>query len=89
MKKEVEVTLEDVQNGIRSNCCYCPVVLAMKRAGFLDAKVGNFTATWYEDGQEKTCLLPWSVQELIIGFDMGGAKFVERMLPLKFSLMYM
>jgi hypothetical protein len=33
MKMKIEVTAEDIKNGIRTLKCDCPVALALKRAG--------------------------------------------------------
>lgn len=74
---KVEVTAEDIANGVRGSCRNCPVALAIDRALKLDeyesANVGK--RDWIIDNGERgqrDRILPRAARYFIREFDSGG-----------------
>lgn len=65
----IQVTQEDIDNGLRHSCGSCPVALAVNRAaGTIDSRVGVTIAT--VRGVDYS--LPLSARGFIISFDCAG-----------------
>jgi hypothetical protein len=76
--KLVEVTDEDIVNGIQSDPCHCPIARAIQRTTGLSAYVED--VVWV-NGQMAKC--PDIVLVWVHCFDSG-----ELMKPFSFNLMY-
>ena len=66
---KITVTKEDIENGIRSSNKFCPIALALKRAGYKDAIVR--TIEFLYDCGNAGCNLPLEAQKFIYSFDVG------------------
>lgn len=82
MKVMIEVTAEDVANGMRCDCSLCPVALAARRA-MADALVGVGVRSIFLGGphERKRVELPDEVREKIVAYDREGV-----MEPFSFEL---
>ena len=47
MTSVIQVTQDDIEHGIRADCYYCPVALALERTlGAVDVRVYHGSADW-------------------------------------------
>jgi hypothetical protein len=70
----VEVTQEDIDNGLPANGAHCPIARAMNRLGFRDVSVGSRNITWFDHqtGVYRMSLLPREAIRFVRAFDLGG-----------------
>jgi hypothetical protein len=73
MAKKIRVTQDDIDAGVRYNCTFCPVAIALMRAGYDDPEVhstGHFT---FLDGSTSKLYLMADevIQPFIEAFDDG------------------
>lgn len=75
MKIKVQVTAEDIQNGLQSSPNNCPVSLACKRALKTDNYVGVTPA--YINYNDRDLHISRSVRKFVTAFDSGGEDAVK------------
>jgi hypothetical protein len=73
---KIQVTEEDIKNGTPCQDWCCPIALALRRAGFLAAKVGRSRCFVQSAGDDETCTwrqpaLPADAREFVRDFDEG------------------
>jgi len=66
----VKVTQEDIDSGLKSNCCECPIALAMKRISSMPS-VGRLYASCSVNSVRYWGVLPLAAKEFIHLFDDG------------------
>ncbi len=81
IQTSIEVTQEDIANGIRHSSCKCPIALAVNRALRAGVNVGNDSFVLYRPSRISTIFLPENASSFIKKFDAGSS--VE---PFKFSV---
>ena len=68
---KIEVTQEDIANGIKNSCINCPVARALNRVGFRNANVG-YNKGWEHYGLSmKFFRVPKELSSFIDKFDRG------------------
>lgn len=67
METKIEVTDEDIRQGVKGQCGRCPIALAAARAGIKDVTVGSYTMKI----KHLFIHLPRNVSEFINRFDDG------------------
>ena len=83
----IDVTAQDIRDGLQNACKECPIALAAKRAGIDDPSVGANLDGWtgtVEDRAGKTAPLPAAALRFISRFDAGQP--VE---PLSFTVKFL
>ena len=70
----IEVTAEDIRNGRKHDCQYCPVARAIARATGKETLVGLRTCQIRSSSYTPWCwlILPFAVLEFIESFDAGA-----------------
>jgi hypothetical protein len=74
MSTRIEVTAEDIANGVRNDAERCAVARACERAGFRGVEVDLGKLSFYDDGDEDlvaSATLPDDVWARIEAFDKG------------------
>lgn len=72
MKKKIEVTQEDIKNGIRESANTCPIALAVTRAYGGRVLVNSGVIIWDNGtGRPQIFSFPENVRQFIINFDKG------------------
>lgn len=71
---KIKVTREDIDRGIRSSKCYCPIALAVNRETGFETKVGRnsvsfWSPTTMDTGYLSTAVLPDKAVAFISEFD--------------------
>jgi hypothetical protein len=85
MTSVIQVTQDDIEHGIRADCYYCPVALALERTlGAVDVRVYHGSADWIippngspeEAIQMVQQILPQEASVFVADFDAVARKTV-------------
>lgn len=82
---KIQVTAEDIANGKREDCNYCPIALAVGRATHCKrVSVGRRIIMWdIRFVQSKSAWMPSVAKEFINVFDAFGSNYVS---PFEFEV---
>lgn len=65
---KIEVTLEDIKNGIKGDASACPIAQSLIRNNFVDPEVAIYVS-FYENGFHKMFLAPQTMLDFMNAFD--------------------
>lgn len=82
----VEVTQEDIDNGVPANGSGCPIARALHRLGFIGVSVGCRSVTWFDPSHGvQMSRLPREAIRFVRAFDLGASSFLSYR-PFTFAL---
>lgn len=71
MKRKIEVTQDDINNGDRDDTQSCPIALALLKAGFTEPRVDGCDICYTEGDKVKSVMSPSVVRDFVKSFDRG------------------